>query len=65
MQPWNSAECNKLSPGLLTISLPLHLCTQHKPLPGHRDDDEDSGADAEDSVDDAEDSNGADADFDY
>ena len=34
--------------GLRPISPPLHLCTQHKPLPGHRDD-ESSGADDEDS----------------
>ena len=27
--------------GLCPISPPLHLCTQHKPLPGHCDDDDD------------------------
>ena len=36
--------------GLRPISPPLHLCTQHKPLPRHRhDDDEDSGGDDNDT----------------
>ena len=42
------------TPGLFTISPPLHLCTQHKPLPGHHhdDDDDDNEWDDDDESDD-------------